>query len=78
MTHYTISEEIPYYDENNKVEFEYWISNKTWMVLMCCVCNNISIATEYKDRNLVQLQESFISIIYPHKSCFHIICKKNI
>lgn len=65
---YVDSEEVTYYDEMNGVELEEWISDTNWMIVKCCVCNNISIGTDYIDKNLARYDQSYFSIIYPQKT----------
>lgn len=68
MAKYSQSDEISYYDELKGRDAEQWISSTDWMILKCCVCNQVSIATDYIDSNLVQIDESSFSTVYPRRT----------
>jgi len=68
VAEYSKSDEVSYNDEIENRDVEEWISNTDWMIVKCCVCNQISIATDYIDRNLVQVDQSYFSIVYPHRT----------
>lgn len=60
--------EIIYYNVSYDIEMEEWISDINWMIIKCCVCNNISIATDYTDKNFIQMDQSSFAIVYPQRT----------
>jgi hypothetical protein len=71
---HSIDEEYEYYDDNIGAEAREWISNTTWFLLKCCVCDNISLGNCYVDDSLGSRGLDFISIVYPMKTydSFHL------
>ena len=60
-----ITHEEEFYDEEHNANIKEWMSDTEWMMLKCCVCDNISLASEYIDKSLDLHNLSHISIHYP-------------
>ena len=57
--------EVETYNSQFDAEIPEWISTTTWLLLKCCVCDNISLGTTYVDRELGSRGMEINSIIYP-------------
>lgn len=62
---HNVTHEEEFYDEEHNANIKEWISDTEWMMLKCCVCGNISLGSEYIDKNLAMNDLSHISIEYP-------------
>lgn len=62
---YKVTHEEEFYNEDYNEYIPEWISDTEWMMLKCCVCDNISLGNEYVDKSLASSGLSHISIEYP-------------
>lgn len=65
---HSIDQEMEYFNEEIGEEISEWISNTTWLMLKCCVCDNISLGSTYVDMSLGSRGLEFNSIVFPMKT----------
>lgn len=65
---HSIDQEVEYFEEQINDFVSEWMSSTSWLLLKCCVCNNVSLGSIYVDRSLGSRGLEYTSIVYPMKT----------